>query len=83
MDRGYLRIARTLAKIDVPSIEPLRIKLLPGDDPIARAAFALRTADLGTRRRLHRNRQLGPLHLDQLYIYPPSEVKRSVKPKAP
>lgn len=68
---GYRLIHNALEGVDSPAVDPFGIKLLPGDDPIARAAVAMQSGDLGSRRRLHRDCRLGSLYLSQLYIYPP------------
>lgn len=68
--KGYRQVLEALSGDDAASIDPFQVKLLPIDDPTARAAIALRDADPRARYRHRGSCSLGRVFAKELYIYP-------------
>ncbi|HUG90218.1 MAG TPA: hypothetical protein VML55_05265 [Planctomycetaceae bacterium] len=69
-DRAYGEVFRILSQMRTPSLDPFRVKVIGGDNPLARAAVDIHNrfpAPLASRLR---DTEFGGVIADDVYLYP-------------
>ena len=70
LDQGYGEVFRLVGRMMNPDLDPLQVKLIPSDTPLARAALEIRAASPSPRPTRLGRKYLGGVVAEAAYIYP-------------
>lgn len=69
-DVAYGEVLRLADQIRSPYLDPFRVKVIGGDDPLARAATDIHNRFPGPMATRLRGRDFGGVLVDEVYVYP-------------
>jgi len=72
LDQGYREVLRLAGRMRNSDLDPLQIKLIPSDAPLARAAVEMQRRYPGPRPTRLGRKYLGGVVAEEAYIYPPT-----------
>jgi len=77
-DLGYGEVLRIAGEMKTPYLDPFRVKLIPADNPLARAATDLHKRFPGNTPIRFREQTFGGMPATEVYVYP-AKVEALVK----
>ena len=70
LDLGYAEVLRLAGEMHTPYLDPFQVKLIPADDPLARAVLDVHQRYPGRIPIRYNGPSLGGLSIDGAYLYP-------------
>jgi len=70
VDRGYKEVLRRVKEMRTPYFDPFQVKLIQGDDPLARAVMEVHQRYPGSLAINYNGRNLGGMSIEGAYLYP-------------